>query len=515
MALTSIIVPQEGLAVEKPLLTLLQSNWVCQCRLHTWVCPSLRDIRINYASDAQLHTPSHSISVEGQTDVDICPRKLTRLTRLSQSHCFVYKSQQGHSIGATLSKGLNRGLGTLLATSLAFLTEHIADVPGRIFRAVFIAIAVFIIGTMTSYVRFIPYIKKNYDYGVLIFLLTFNLITVSSYRIDDGKTSTTTSYQGLKALANYIQVCVGEYFNDSEESTCQDDSSEDPIYKGYKAILDSKATDETLFMCELLCGKQALQASWEPRYIFTESHGINMQKLEPHFAISVTLLLHYMDVCNLKFRLGEEVSKVLRELANNIRNNHQFSPEMLSNNLNATLQDLNSALKSQPQMGRFNTRGLLPPPPHFHYPPAVFAEAEEPVGELVAMGHPYGVCTNQGHHFLHGDPFFGEEGDHSGHNHVRVRHQFVGNSGEDIGARDDIGAFELEDVLDLQDDVEAVPKEGEVDGVVVLGLVVGIGGGGRTSFAIYIIKRMLISSISVYPSTDMKCEGVWSCASVS
>ena len=33
--------------------------------------------------------------------------------------------------------------------------------------------------------RFIPYIKKNYDYGVLIFLLTFNLITVSSYRVDD------------------------------------------------------------------------------------------------------------------------------------------------------------------------------------------------------------------------------------------------------------------------------------------------------------------------------------------
>ena len=40
-------------------------------------------------------------------------------------------------------------------------------------------------GAMTTYVRFIPYIKKNYDYGVLIFLLTFNLITVSSYRIDN------------------------------------------------------------------------------------------------------------------------------------------------------------------------------------------------------------------------------------------------------------------------------------------------------------------------------------------
>lgn len=30
-----------------------------------------------------------------------------------------------------------------------------------------------------------PYIKKNYDYGVVIFLLTFNLITVSSYRVED------------------------------------------------------------------------------------------------------------------------------------------------------------------------------------------------------------------------------------------------------------------------------------------------------------------------------------------
>lgn len=39
-------------------------------------------------------------------------------------------------------------------------------------------------GAAATYIRFIPYIKKNYDYGVVIFLLTFNLITVSSYRVD-------------------------------------------------------------------------------------------------------------------------------------------------------------------------------------------------------------------------------------------------------------------------------------------------------------------------------------------
>lgn len=41
------------------------------------------------------------------------------------------------------------------------------------------------VGAAATYVRFIPYIKKNYDYGVMIFLLTFNLIIVSSYRVDN------------------------------------------------------------------------------------------------------------------------------------------------------------------------------------------------------------------------------------------------------------------------------------------------------------------------------------------
>lgn len=40
-------------------------------------------------------------------------------------------------------------------------------------------------GTTATYMRFLPDIKKNYDYGVVIFLLTFNLITVSSYRVDN------------------------------------------------------------------------------------------------------------------------------------------------------------------------------------------------------------------------------------------------------------------------------------------------------------------------------------------
>ena len=40
-------------------------------------------------------------------------------------------------------------------------------------------------GAIATYMRFFPYIKKNYDYGIIIFLLTFNLITVSSYRVEN------------------------------------------------------------------------------------------------------------------------------------------------------------------------------------------------------------------------------------------------------------------------------------------------------------------------------------------
>ena len=37
---------------------------------------------------------------------------------------------------------------------------------------------------------------------------------------------------------------MAEYF--STEELVKKESSEDPIYKGYKAVLDSKSTDETL-----------------------------------------------------------------------------------------------------------------------------------------------------------------------------------------------------------------------------------------------------------------------------
>jgi len=36
----------------------------------------------------------------------------------------------------------------------------------------------------STYTRFVPHIKARYDYGVLIFILTFSLVSVSGYRVE-------------------------------------------------------------------------------------------------------------------------------------------------------------------------------------------------------------------------------------------------------------------------------------------------------------------------------------------
>lgn len=290
--------------------------------------------------------------------------------------------------GATLCKGLNRGFGTLLAGSLAFIFKYIATETGSVFRAVFIGASIFLIGSAATYLRFFPYIKKNYDYGVVIFLLTFNLITVSSYRTNNvlkiahdrfltiaigcgvcllmsllifpnwsGEELHNSTVLKLEGLAKSIEACVNEYFVDPNIEETEKQPSEDPIYEGYKAVLDSKSKDEAL----------ALYASWEPRHSrychrFPWQRYVKLGGVLRHFGYTV-VALHgclrteiptpqsvrnlFKDPCN---RLAAEISKVLMELANSIRRHRHCSPEILSDHLHEALQDLNAAIKSQPRL---------------------------------------------------------------------------------------------------------------------------------------------------------------------
>ncbi|XP_039688968.1 aluminum-activated malate transporter 14 isoform X4 [Medicago truncatula] len=219
--------------------------------------------------------------------------------------------------GATLCKGMNRGLGTLLAGLLSFLLDYVANESGQILQAVFIAFAVFIIG-------------------------------------EDLRHSTAFKLEGL---AKSIEACVGEYFNGEIEVSGDIKSCDDSIYKGYKAVLDSKSTDETL----------ALHGSWEPRHFrychkFPCQQYVKVGTVLRQFGYTVVALhgclrteiqtprsvrVLFKDPC---IRLAAEVSKVLIELANSIKSRRHCSPEILSDNLREALQDLNTAIKSQPRL---------------------------------------------------------------------------------------------------------------------------------------------------------------------
>ncbi|WVZ06788.1 hypothetical protein V8G54_020134 [Vigna mungo] len=185
------------------------------------------------------------------------------------------------SAGATLGKGFNRGLGTIVGGGLGCLAALFAQSIGigRVGNYIIIAASVFILGSFATYLRLIPSIKKRYDYGVMIFLLTFNLVVVSVTRVnvkvwelagerllnilmglivcvcvnllvfplwasDELHDSIVSRFLDL---ANTIQGECTKMINEKENQPCAS-------FNVCKSVLNSKSKDESL----------ASFANWEP-----------------------------------------------------------------------------------------------------------------------------------------------------------------------------------------------------------------------------------------------------------
>ncbi|KAI5597185.1 hypothetical protein POPTR_002G054300v4 [Populus trichocarpa] len=166
--------------------------------------------------------------------------------------------------GATLGKGFYRGIGTVLGGGLGCIAA--------------------ILGGAATYARLIPNIKKRYDYGVMIFILTFNLVSVSGIReenvmeiarerlvmivmgfaicictslfffptwaSDEIHNSMVSKFEDL---ASSIEGCVEEYFRlvgDKENQSVHPIAS----FRNCVSVLNSKAKDESLVNF----------AKWEP-----------------------------------------------------------------------------------------------------------------------------------------------------------------------------------------------------------------------------------------------------------
>ncbi|CAL0299955.1 unnamed protein product [Lupinus luteus] len=147
----------------------------------------------------------------------------------------------------------------LTCVSLFYYLKPLYDgVGGNAMWAVMTVIVVFenTAASAATFSRFIPTIKARFDYGALIFILTFSLISISGYRVDElmnmaqqriltiiigtclciivslticpiwaGQELHVLVTGNLDKLANSLQGCVTQYFSHSETSAGSDEES--------------------------------------------------------------------------------------------------------------------------------------------------------------------------------------------------------------------------------------------------------------------------------------------------
>ncbi|XP_044475512.1 aluminum-activated malate transporter 2-like isoform X2 [Mangifera indica] len=186
------------------------------------------------------------------------------------------------SVGATLGRGLNRGLATFMAGALGFGAHRLASLSGNKGEPILLALFVFLIAAAVTFLRFFPRMKARYDYGLLIFILTFCMITVSGYRDEEllemahqristiligGFTAVAVCIfifpvwagddlhnlvaNNIEKLAIFLEGFGPEYFKMTE-----DEESPKKVSEGFKSVLNSKQSEESM----------ANFARWEPRH---------------------------------------------------------------------------------------------------------------------------------------------------------------------------------------------------------------------------------------------------------
>ncbi|XAR62944.1 hypothetical protein NMG60_11022695 [Bertholletia excelsa] len=299
-----------------------------------------------------------------------------------------------YTVGATLYKCINRTIATFLAGSLGMGTHWIAIHSGEKIEPVVVGFSVFLLASAVTFSRFIPTIKARFDYGAMIFILTFSLVSVSGYRVDElfavAHTRLSTIIIGtsicilvsmifcpvwagtelhllinrnMEKLAESLDGCIAEYFKESDGSVKAGDKDLNTTLQGYKCALNSKAAEETM----------ANHARWEPAHgPFNFRHPWK-QYLKIGAAIrSCAFYIESLSSCNSSeiqvpdfpkdnfsdvcLRLSSHCSKVLKELAVMMKTMTK-SPitDLLVGEMNYTVQELQNALKSLPN------EILLPP----------------------------------------------------------------------------------------------------------------------------------------------------------
>ncbi|KAH0448536.1 hypothetical protein IEQ34_022336 [Dendrobium chrysotoxum] len=195
-----------------------------------------------------------------------------------------------YTVGATFNRGFNRALGSLLAGIFAITMMQVAMACGQIAEPYIIALSIFFVGAITSFMKLYPSLVP-YEYGFRVILFTYCLIIISGYRMGNPiRTAMDRMYSiaiggivtvlvnslvfpiwageqlhlelvgSFNAVADSLEECVKKYLADDGSShpefskTVMDDFADEPAFHKCRATLNSSAKFEAV----------ANSAKWEP-----------------------------------------------------------------------------------------------------------------------------------------------------------------------------------------------------------------------------------------------------------
>ncbi|QHN95263.1 hypothetical protein HN51_043133 [Arachis hypogaea] len=268
------------------------------------------------------------------------------------------------SVGATLAKCFNRGLATVLASPLGLGCYHLVNsiMGGHIVEPLLLGTLIFIIVAGVTYMRFLSQVKARYDYGFLVFILTFCMVSVPSYRdedlLDTVKKRVITIFAGVLIS---VSVCIFVYpiwggddlhklvsknlhklgdsiegFGDEYFGTSDGEESNKSKLQAYKSVLNSKQIEESLVNF----------ARWEPchgpfRYGHPWKQYLKIGSLLRQCAYLIDSLIGFLDYTSKTpsetkrkveeacIQISKETGKSLKELSVSIQK--KISPSYAAN----------------------------------------------------------------------------------------------------------------------------------------------------------------------------------------
>ncbi|KAL0712461.1 hypothetical protein Bca4012_019439 [Brassica carinata] len=285
---------------------------------------------------------------------------------------------------------LKVGLALSLVCIFYYMRPLYDGVGGNAMWAIMTVVVVFEsnVAFTATYSRFVPSFKARFDYGAVIFILTFSLVSVGGYRVDklvdmaQQRVSTiaigtsiciiiTIFFCPIWAgsqlhrlvqlnfvkLADSIDGCVAEYFKKKDLSINENDDEETNMkLQGFKCVLNSKGTEEAM----------ANLARWEPAHgSFNFRHpwqqyvkiGVATRRCAyclENLSICMNyeteapdqVKKHFRETC---MKLSASSSKTLRELADMMNNTRKSSKiDFLVFDMNSVVQELQDTLKTVP-----------------------------------------------------------------------------------------------------------------------------------------------------------------------